>query len=176
MTNGKWYILNDVNPEPWRIGPISVGRNKKTQKMFPIVGQDAQLASFQETVREVITETGEHIDGELELRFYFWRRLDSYQGKTKLIVKHEVDATNMQKATEDALQGIVMENDNLVKRILTTVVEQGIDVKPRIVIFAKPWSGLDPTEIPNEIWGRIDKTPTLIDADTSNFNSWPPNV
>jgi Holliday junction resolvase RusA-like endonuclease len=168
--NGHWYVLHGMNPEPWAIGPISVGRNK-TGKMYPIVGQNTQLRSFQNAVKEAIADAAVMIDGPLELRFYFWRRLDSYQGARIKITKNEVDATNMQKATEDALQDLITPNDKLVHRILTTIVEQGTEVDPKIVIFAAPWGALDPSEIPNEVWERIDQAPEL---NFNEDNSWPP--
>lgn len=168
---GNWYVLHGINPEPWKVGPITIGRSK-IGKLFSVVGQDQQLRSFQDAVREAMKD-GIAIEGPLELKFFFWRRLDSYTGARKEITKHEVDATNMQKATEDALQGILMKNDNLVKRISSTVVEQGTEVSPKIVIFAEPWSiGIANyvTEIPADIWAEIDKEPVL----EQDSNVWPP--
>lgn len=168
--SGRWYVLHGINPEPWKVGPISIGR--RGERLFPIVGADSQLVAFQSAVREAITNAAEMIDGELELKFFFWRRRAQYSGAKKEVTKNEVDATNMQKATEDALQGLVMENDKLVRRVSSEIVEQDVDVTPLVVIYAEPWVAFDPSQIPTEIWERIDRAPTLIEEDDSN--AWPP--
>lgn len=165
-----WFVLN-LNPEPWRIGPVSVGRGGGG-KLFPVVGRDQQLAAFQEAVRELLGPQT-MIDRPVKLTFYFWREQAAYTGKSeKQIRKHQVDATNMQKATEDALQGVFFDNDSLVRDIRSVIVEQGADIKPRIVIHVEECvTELWFENIPADVLAKLDDEPELFDD-----NVWPPRA
>ena len=156
-----WFFLA-INPDPWAIGPLGVG--KRNGKYYPYVGRNAQLAAYKEAVAEEMREVVKLPEGKYELTLYFWRRLDEHAGGKK----HEADATNLQKATEDALQDVLIGNDRDVARIQSTIVEQGTEVKPCVVIKAQMWQGLDPHEIPDHIWEQIDRAelPSLFD------NTW----
>jgi Holliday junction resolvase RusA-like endonuclease len=126
-----WYVLN-VNPEPWAIGSLGLGR--RNGKVYPYVGQNAQLAAYQSAVREAVVDPVQ-IEGNVELTFYFWRNLASYETQSgHEHRKHHADATNMQKATEDALQGILFDNDKWVVDVHSVVMDQGPEVKGKIVI------------------------------------------
>jgi Holliday junction resolvase RusA-like endonuclease len=142
-----WFVLA-VNPDPWAIGPLGVG--KRNGKYFPYVGRNNQLHSYKEAIASELAE------GTYDLSFYFWRRLDEHASGRK----HVADATNLQKATEDALQGILFDNDRDVHRITSTIVEQSDITVPRVVISAQLWVGLDPVEIPNHVWEQIDRSDT----------------
>lgn len=127
-----WFVL-EVNPEPWAIGDLSVGR--KNGKVFPMVGRNNQLYMFQQAIKEEIGDPGIFFDGPVELQFYFWRRRDEYKTpQARTHRKHEADGTNLSKATEDALQGVFFKNDKDVNHCEWTIVEQGADVEPKIVI------------------------------------------
>lgn len=156
-----WFVLA-VNPDPWAIGPLGVG--KRGGKYFPYVGRNNQLHSYKEAVAAELAEVHPLPEGTYDLAFYFWRRLDEHASGRK----HIADATNLQKATEDALQGILFDNDRDVHRITSTVVEQSDTTKPHVVIRASIWDGLDPTEVPNHVWEQIDRSdaPDLFD------NTW----
>lgn len=156
--NERWFTL-DVNPDPWAIGPLQLG--KRNGKFFPHVGPNRQLLAYKETVAELLGDITPLEPGEYDLSFYFWRRLDG-SGRN---VKHSADATNLQKATEDALQGILFGNDRDVRKISSEVVEQGPDVRPMVVIRAQMYDGLDPSLIPSHVWEQIDKAemPALFD-------------
>jgi Holliday junction resolvase RusA-like endonuclease len=128
-----WFVL-DLNPEPWAIGPLSVGR-AKGGKMFPSVGRNTQLWHYQQAIKEALGAPDIFFEGKIELRFYFWRRRDEYntpQARTHR--KHEADLTNLQKATEDALQGILFKNDKDVSVIHSWMVQQGPDVEGCVII------------------------------------------
>lgn len=158
----RWFTI-DVNPDPWAIGPLGVG--KRGGKMVPYVGQNAQLANFKAAVAEALDGVAPMETGEYDLYFYFWRRLDG-SGRNK---KHTSDATNLQKATEDALQKVLIDNDRNVRRIGSEVVDQGPDVRPMIVVRARLYDGHNPDDIPAHIWEQIDRVsdePNLFD------NSW----
>lgn len=155
----QWFTL-DVNPDPWAIGPLQLGR--RNGKMFPMIGPNRQLAAYKEAVKEQLADVNPLESGQqYDLTFYFWRRLDG-SGRN---LKHTADATNLQKATEDALQGVLFENDRDVLRITSVIVEQGPEVRPMVVIRARLFTGLDPSEIPNYVWEQIDKSdlPTLFE-------------
>jgi Holliday junction resolvase RusA-like endonuclease len=165
-----WFVL-DINAEPWAIGPLSIGYAKGGGK-FPSVGQNAQLKAYQEAVAESVKRqfAGEMIPlGEkVELEFYFWRNRAEYTtASQRAHRKHEADATNMQKATEDALQGILFANDRDVSSIRSVIVEQGPDVSPRIVIKFGLYEPIGIDDLPGSVKEKIWAAP----AEQSD-NSW----
>ena len=134
MTDVRWYRFS-VNPEPWAVGPLGVGR--RGGRLYPYMGRNEQLYAFQEAVREEFGEP-DLMEGHLKLTFYFWRELQPYRTeKTRLARKHEADATNMQKALEDALQGYLYGNDRDNRDIRSIIMAQpakssGIIVKAEL--------------------------------------------
>jgi Holliday junction resolvase RusA-like endonuclease len=154
MADDYWYCLG-LNPEPWAVGDIGIGR--KGGKHFARMSPNANLASFQEAVREALEGCNQLPLGEYKLTFYLWRQQVQYlNSKDKRVTRNQADATNMQKALEDALQGVLFDNDRNVRDIRTVIVEQGKNVKPAIVIHAQMAPELNPDEIPNHIWDAID--------------------
>lgn len=170
MTEGFVYI--DVNPEPWAVGPLSVG--KRNGKMFPIMGRNQSVHAFKEAVRDALEGKVTMLpDGQYDVTFFFWRRLESYVGESgRKANAHWADATNMQKATEDALQGILFDNDRDVREIRSVIVDQGPDVIPGIAVQVQNWV---PTAIEEHFaeikWNRDQalKNTALI-----SDNTWPP--
>ena len=51
------------------------------------------------------------------------------------------DSTNLQKSTEDALQGLLYGNDRETRYVSSEIVDQGPDVHPCIVVHLEPWAG-----------------------------------
>lgn len=132
------YRITGINPEPWAIGPLGV--KYAGPKRIPFVGENANLASYQKAVKQYFKDNYvcQPHDGMTEFEFYFWRRLDQYElASGKKHQRHVADATNMQKALEDALQGVLVTNDRNVRYITSCVVEQGPDVNPGIIILHK---------------------------------------
>lgn len=130
----SWLRL-DINPEPWAIGPVGYGR--RNGKMSAYVGQNAQLDSFKQAVAEAAQASWElpPLEGPIKLDFFFWRNRAMYRTDSgRNMTKSKVDATNMQKATEDALQGVVYKNDRDVVDVRSRVVEQGPEVSGLIVV------------------------------------------
>ena len=75
------------------------------------------------------------VDGPYVLSFWFWRENVSYTdagGKKRS--RNSPDLSNMVKATEDAIQGILIDNDRDVVHIRSFLVERGKDVEPKVVI------------------------------------------
>jgi Holliday junction resolvase RusA-like endonuclease len=131
----------DINPEPWAIGPVSVGRGAGG-KMYPVVGRNQQLNAYQQAVKEAMLEQSQVSheptkDVKWQLHFGFWRqRADYTTPQARTHRKHEADVTNMQKATEDALQGILFTNDKDVKYVSSFEFEQSGITVPGIAIMA----------------------------------------
>lgn len=132
----RWYSI-EVNPEPWAIGDVSVGRNGG--KVYPIVGRNNQLHTFKQAVAEEIGNQATMISGPVALHFYFWRNRAGYKTDRQQKARaHDADLTNLQKACEDALQGVLFNNDRDVVEVHSYLVEQGPDVTSRIVIGIEP--------------------------------------
>jgi Holliday junction resolvase RusA-like endonuclease len=138
-----YFLILEVNPEPWAIG--DVGIHRKGGKIGAHVGQNVQLHAYQEAVREAVREEAQFqlqgrvsdfpLSNEIRLEFFLWRQQADYETTSgRRARKHRVDATNMQKGLEDALQGILYENDTQVVDVHTVIMEQGFDVRPLIVV------------------------------------------
>lgn len=155
MSDEPIWIYLPINPDPWAIGPLSIG--KRNGKFFPIVGRNNQLDAFKQAIREELEsqDIGMVDYPTYRLSFWFWRRLDSNTAGTK---KHVADTTNLQKATEDALQGVLIENDRNVVDVHSVTVAQNPTVKPGILIRIEDWElyGFDEDEIPDEMWTQIN--------------------
>lgn len=149
-----YVALPGINPVPWK-APLANWSQRQLYK-------PAEVTAFQEAVKEEVLlrrankRVYLHLTGPLTLRFWFWRRLDlGISAHTKGRRRgHQSDTTNMQKSLEDALQGVMFDNDREVRDIQSVTVEQGPDVRPGIVI------GVDhytcsllplPTHIMNEL-------------------------
>lgn len=144
----RWFVL-PINPDPWAVGPVGVG--KRGGKYYPYIGRNNQLHSYQQAIKEELEDVPPLTPGLYDLRFWFWRRLDSHaSGK-----KHIADVTNLQKATEDALQGVLFDNDRDVRKVTSQIVEQSEDAKPMIVIRALPYLGFNEGALPDHVWGDI---------------------
>ena len=156
-----WFIL-PINPEPWSVGPVAY--NGKTKK--PFMGRNQQLDAYKQAVREQIEikyPTVKPLEGPIELGLWFWRQRAEYQNKlnNRKTTKNKVDTTNMQKATEDALQGVLYPNDKEVRKVYSETVSQGADIEPRIIIMLKSYTGLDMTVIPEDVWAVYNQLDTL---------------
>lgn len=128
-----WYIL-EVNPEPWAVGPIAYAR--RGGKMSAYMGQNAQLNAYKEALKEEIANKNpKMLEGKITLQLFFWRRRDDYETpQGKRARKHEADTTNLQKATEDAMQGILYKNDKDVVDVHSRMIEQDVATRGRVVI------------------------------------------
>ena len=140
----EWLVLK-TNPEPWAVGPASAGINKSTRKPYAKIAADPTTAVYQNAVREqldaILTLRGltrEEVIGRgyNRITFYLWRQLATYSSNSgRKVQRHQADATNIQKATEDALQGILIANDRDVREIRTVIIDQGASVKDPCVVI-----------------------------------------
>lgn len=141
-----FYLAIPVNPEPWTIGPVGV--TNKGGKTRGFVGKNLQLDNYKEAVKiEAKKELDRHCLGTgcprdyfptvdpLSIEFQFFRRLDVYKTATgRKSSRNWADGTNMQKSTEDALQGILFGNDRDNMDVRSRIVEQGPDVTPGTIV------------------------------------------
>lgn len=148
MLDKEWFLL-DLNPEPWTAPEVGIGR--KAGKIFPQFYKNEQLRAYQAGVKETLVQEYPEIilrTGLIGLEFYLWRQLPVYStDKNRLARKHVADATNMQKALEDALQGVLFDNDRNVKSIKTVILEQDYNTQPQILIAVFDYS--DQKDYPN---------------------------
>jgi hypothetical protein len=171
----QWYVL-DVNPQPWAVGPLSVARGGKGY--YPKMGQNQQLATYQDAVRAALTgrypnlvefETsagGASLFGnrEVELCFYFFQKqeqAEKYDARTKTgtrtVTSSLADLTNMVKAAEDAVAGILFDNDIQVRAQRNVTVEHGLTVPEGVVIISiEMWHGMNPSELPDFVWREVE--------------------
>lgn len=167
--NRQIFLLPGINPEPWAVG--QVGTRQIQGKARPFIGPNPQMVTYKNAIAEEIKK--QHpvlIDVPCEVTFLFWRRLDKYVTLSdKGHQRHIADATNMQKATEDALQGIVVTNDRLVQVVASHVVEQSVDTNPGLIITVRwPVVPIDSFDIDVQL--STDFTKMRAEAATSVFN------
>jgi Holliday junction resolvase RusA-like endonuclease len=146
------YLITDVNPEPWATGTLDVmyrtspdGRRKAIPRMAP----EPKLLTYQNALREEFNRLYPDIDsleGDIEIEFHFWR--SSAHG-------HPADATNLQKATEDALQGVLYGNDRTNRWVSSHIVAQGPAVRSAICIIIQPYEPPEIEEMEQEIAKRV---------------------
>ena len=148
-------LLEGLNPEPWKAPDVFRGRGVK----------NADLRAYQMAIAELLESElskigisapafpkGEHLD----VCFWFWRHLASYQTKTgRNSMARRADSTNMQKSTEDALQKIIFDNDKDNRSVCSHWVEQGPDVEPAVLISIRSSSLVDGLpSISEGVWMR----------------------
>lgn len=158
-----WLVL-ELNPEPWRVGPVSGVR--RGGKIGGYVAPDKQLVAYENAVREQVMQKLNWSEGDplifdcqVSLTLYLWRAMSEYATpQARTARNHEADATNMLKATEDALQKIVYKNDKDNRRVTSEIVEQSFTSVSRIIIHVETYTGLNPDEIPQSVWAQIDDT------------------
>lgn len=139
----QWLLIEAINPEPWEAPEGAIGR--KGGKPFVMMFKPEGVKAYQEAIREEL-EAREltPTDQPCRLDLWFWRNTGSWSdGGSRKGRGNIADATNLQKATEDALQGILFINDRQVTQIISDIVDQGPDVEPQILLRL---SHIDPAQ------------------------------
>ena len=125
-----------LNPEPWAMGTVSVVTAGR--KPFPKVSPNKTLKQYQDAlVAELEHGNSRILPGPYySIRYSFSRQLVQYKTrKGRTVTRNWADVTNMQKGTEDALQGVFMPNDRAVIQNLSTLVgPQRQSTLPYVVI------------------------------------------
>lgn len=174
--NGRTWFCIGINPEPWAVGPLQVGR--RNGAVFPTMGRHAGLAAYQEAIREELGDGFKPLEGRQQVRFYFWRNQPTYTTESgRQHQKHVADATNMQKALEDALQGVLFVNDRDTWDIRSIIVDQGPGVIGKVLFSIEP---LPPGRsnalmVPPECLSIIQQVDAELTTKVVEDNSWPPN-
>ena len=146
-------VVDGINPEPWAVGTAYASR--KGGKLRGGLSPNEKLQQYQQALKEEVqdilqgnmSEDGrvlQRIGGDISeypnisLRFWFWRQIETgHSGTGREIAGYVSDATNLQKSTEDALQGLLFANDRVNRDVHSTIIAQGPDVTPCIVIRVK---------------------------------------
>jgi hypothetical protein len=140
----RWYLIH-LNPEPWAIGTAHA------KGISPNPG----LVSYQHAVKGELEGEAMLPPAMRRLTFYFRRKVDKYlDAADHRRSRNAADATNLQKGLEDALQGVLFENDREIRDIRSVIVQQGTQVDhPFIIIHAQTVSESLPSvdEIPPEL-------------------------
>lgn len=135
MPEPKFYVLH-LNPEPWAVGSVSIG--KSGGQHVGRISPNPNLAAFQNAVREALEGVPMLPPESYKLTFYFWRQQAKYiDTADRVRQRNQADATNLQKGLEDALQGVLFDNDRDVQDIRSVIVDQGTQVQPCIIIRAE---------------------------------------
>lgn len=176
MTQYDMYVLH-VNPEPWKVPPFSVSRKNGLRVK---AGRDEGNEMCKEAIREELTRLGAVMrNPPYKLNFLFYRHVARYETLKGDQTKNTVDATNMQKLTEDALQGVIIGNDEDVEDIQSRVVVQSEHIDGMIVVFLTSEFGIRSLGIPpgfdeakslKHIMDEISSSKVERKSD----NSWPP--
>lgn len=162
MSGWQWFLVEGVNPEPWTASEGSLG--KRGGKAFVHFHKPEQLRLYQESVCEMFKEQNPHaveIAGDIELVFYFWRRLSSFEmgeGKRNRRAA-QADATNLQKSLEDSLQDVLYKNDRDIKSIRSVIVEQGDDIEPAILIAVGTYDDTEELEVVRQTRINLHQAP-----------------
>lgn len=167
-----------LNAEPWSMGKPSMIFNPKTKKYFPKYSPSPSLKQYQNAVREELLAQGAEVEpGLYKLRFTFSRQLEKAMGRDFTLTSNNADVTNMQKATEDALQGVAIGNDSAVIDVGGRMAgPQTVSAVPWVVI--EVWSGLESYKLDPPLGGHAQAkleevfrefmNPTITD------NTWEP--
>lgn len=119
-------VIQGINPEPWAIGTINAwGKGKATMSPNPKV-ENYKLA-IREDLERRISDFTPRIGWPVDL--FIWYVRSTHGGG------QPADVTNLNKATEDALQGILFGNDRFNFRVGGDILEQGPHVEyPGLII------------------------------------------
>ena len=119
-----------INPQPWAMGTVTP---------YKRVAPNKTLVAYQSAIRDSLADAGAVIlDGPYSIRFTFARTRERFINPAgKHGVQNQADATNMQKATEDAMQGVLIGNDRDVFHVESDNLPQGIDEFAYVVIELK---------------------------------------
>jgi len=157
------FTITGINPEPWVPPEGSVGR--KGGGTFVQFHKSAGLAGYQQAIKEEVAfqnhidQTRYPVDESAQITFWLWRQRD--QSDDRRQTRRQADATNMQKALEDALQGILFVNDRKNFDVRTIIWEQFHDTIPHIIIEVRTGDDFDLREPPSYPIVTPDPFPAL---------------
>lgn len=174
--------VKGLNPEPWEPSRASMGWRGK--KPYVQHHKPEKLGLFQAALSEALDACAEAEPwvpepGEfLLVHFWLYRSLEaSTRQSGRRHRGHVADATNMQKAIEDACQGYLFGNDRDNRHVATTITEQRADITPAIVIERIMATVLpEPPTVDDDFDALIDLTDQWEGNDVSNAHEVPDDV
>jgi len=114
-------VIRGINPEPWAIGTVNAwGKGRGT------ISPNLKLLNYQNAIREELInrlDSGGTVPVPLwaqDLYIMYFRSTERGQ---------PADVTNLNKATEDALQGILFGNDRINRKVTGEIIEQHPNVE-----------------------------------------------
>lgn len=166
--SARVFYFPGLNPEPWEVGPVGWRTNLATKEKIPTIGPVLKVQTYQKAIQNELRKLGfggtvtNMINGYVRMEMFFWRRLDVNVSATgRRSTAKESDSTNMQKSTEDALQGFLFPNDRNVIDVRSVIMEQLKDTHPGLVIkvgeIPEPKCSLGPEEYAAFTHERVTK-------------------
>lgn len=154
------HLITGINPVPWKAPEGSVGRGRG--RIYVQMHKNASLTAYQEAVKEDIEASiGElkPIEGPYQAEFYFWRQIEVYETDKRKSRSHVADATNLQKALEDACEKLLFKNDRDCWDVHSTIVEQSVDTEPKILIWLTA-GAVEPGALPLRVTQFLESAET----------------
>ena len=124
------FVITGINPEPWAIGPV-VGYGRAGGRT---VAPNPKVQTYQKAVREELEkQVGDDDFSPWEQDLYLFYVRSTAGGQP-------ADVTNLNKSTEDALQGILFANDRHNRRVTGEILDQGPNIiYPGIIIVVQDY-------------------------------------
>jgi len=132
------YLIPGVNPVPWK-APINTVQ-RRGSKSFCQSRKHPDTDAYQQQLIDRFSVLYPDVESlgkewDVELTITFWRDLTPFKrsdGRTGRARK--ADVSNMVKSTEDALQGILFDNDRQVQSASGIIAHQAMDIEPLLLI------------------------------------------
>lgn len=120
-------VAVDINPVPWKSPHFNAIRTKNG-RYISVAAKNHEVANYKEAIQDALKKASvQMLAPPYDIKFWFYRQTGKHD--------NVADATNMQKATEDALQGVLIDNDRDVITIVSNVMEICSEVpEPCVVI------------------------------------------
>jgi Holliday junction resolvase RusA-like endonuclease len=131
-----YYLIEGINAVPWQAPKLGIGR--KAGRQYPMSYPVDEMIVYKEAIKEYLylkyPQNGPLIAREnLLVSFWYWRSLN-FGGQRR----NRCDVTNLNKCLEDALQGVLFNNDRDNRIVLGVMMRQDRDIEPHIVIQVEP--------------------------------------
>lgn len=150
--------LNGFQPEPWKAPGAQTGR-RRGGKVFAQLIKDGRLGAYQEAIREELADFDLKMYDEnthFMLEMFFWRKLEEYTPTLGRKSKRKwADATNMGKAFEDALQGVVYKNDSMSVCPVPRIISQSEDTRPAVLAVIRPVPSIGAPRLGLSNWHHV---------------------
>lgn len=131
------FIIEGLVSEPWT-APTFVRRGNGGY-----ASKNERLRIYQNALAEAVRDKYPNapcLDCDITFDLYIWRELEQYETESgRRQTRKRADRSNLLKATEDALQGILFFNDRQIRDGRTHVVKQEVGIESLIEIRIEEW-------------------------------------